>query len=560
MSTSAKSSILLLMRTKYIFITGGVISTLGKGVTTGALAALLQAKGYRVTCVKCDAYVNIDAGTMNPTEHGEVFVTEDGVETDQDIGIYERFLNRRLGTVNYLTTGQIYKSVIERERNLEYDGKCVEVVPHVPEELIRRLKQAAEKDEADIVLSEIGGTVGEYQNVLFLEADRMLKREHSNDVVNIHVSYLPIPETVGEMKTKPVQYSIRTLQSAGIQPEFVVCRASRPLDEKRKEKIALFGNVEVDNIISNHDVESIYEVPLIFEKQRFAEKILKALNLPKKRTKVARGNTVHAWHQLVKKIKRVDEPVKIGIIGKYFDTGDFVLEDSYISVIEAIKHAAWAFNRKPIIQWIDSKIFERGAVDELEKLMECDGLIVPGGFGKRGIEGKINAISFARTHKIPYLGLCYGMQLAVIEFARNVLKLEEAHTEEIEPKTKYPVIHTLPEQLKLIAGKKYGATMRLGAYDCVLDKASQVFSLYKRSKISERHRHRYEFNNEYRQQVEQAGLKVSGINPERNLVEIVELADHPYFVGVQFHPEFESRPLKPHPLFVGLVQAGIEKK
>ena len=294
------------MRTKYIFITGGVISTLGKGVTTGALAALLQAKGYRVTCVKCDAYVNIDAGTMNPTEHGEVFVTEDGVETDQDIGIYERFLNRRLGTVNYLTTGQIYKSVIERERNLEYDGKCVEVVPHVPEELIRRLKQAAKKDEADIVLSEIGGTVGEYQNVLFLEADRMLKREHSNDVVNIHVSYLPIPETVGEMKTKPVQYSIRTLQSAGIQPEFVVCRASRPLDEKRKEKIALFGNVEVDNIISNHDVESIYEVPLIFEKQRFAEKILKALNLPKKRTKVARGNTVHAWHQLVNKIKNIN--------------------------------------------------------------------------------------------------------------------------------------------------------------------------------------------------------------------------------------------------------------
>jgi CTP synthase len=436
----------------------------------------------------------------------------------------------------------------------------VEVVPHVPEELIRRLKQAARKDEADIVLSEIGGTVGEYQNILFLEADRMLKREHANDVANIHVSYLPIPQTVGEMKTKPVQYSIRTLQSAGIQPEFVVCRSSRPLDEKRKEKIALFGNVEVDNIISNHDVESIYEVPLIFEKQRFAEKILKALKLPKKRTTVSRGSTVHAWNQLVKKIKRVDEPVKIGIIGKYFDTGDFVLEDSYISVIEAIKHAVWAFNRKPVIQWLDAKNFERGALEELEKLKECDGIIVPGGFGKRGIEGKINAINFARIHKIPYLGLCYGMQLAVVEFARNVLQLEGAHTEEIEPKTKYPIIHTLPEQLKLIAGKKYGATMRLGAYSCVLDKSSQVFSLYKKNKISERHRHRYEFNNEYRDSVEKAGLKVSGVNPERNLVEIVELADHPYFVGVQFHPEFESRPLSPHPLFVGLVKAGIKRR
>lgn len=546
------------MRTKYIFVTGGVISTLGKGVTTAAIAALLQAKGYKVTCVKCDAYVNIDAGTMNPTEHGEVFVTEDGVETDQDIGTYERFLNRRLSRANYLTTGQIYKSVIERERNLEYDGKCVEVVPHVPEELIFRLKQAAEVGGADIVLTEIGGTVGEYQNVLFLEADRMLKREHINDVVNIHVSYLPIPETVGEMKTKPVQYSIRTLQSTGIQPEFVVCRARRPLDEKRKEKIALFGNVDIDNIISNPDVESIYEMPLIFEKQRFGEKILKALRLPKKRGESPRGSTINAWQELVKKIKRVEQPVKIGIIGKYFDTGDFVLEDSYISVIEAIKHAAWALKRKPVIQWLDAKMFEHCVASELEKLNEYDGLIVPGGFGKRGVEGKINAIGFAREHKIPYLGLCYGMQLAVIEFARNVLGLKDAHTQEIEPKTKYPIIHTLPEQLKLLASKKYGATMRLGAYSCALDKTSKVYSLYKRNKISERHRHRYEFNNEYRKQAEEAGLRAVGVNKERNLVEIVELADHPYFVGVQFHPEFGSRPLKPHPLFLGLVKAGIE--
>jgi len=340
------------MSTKYIFITGGVISTLGKGVTSASIAALLQAKGYRVTCVKCDAYVNIDAGTMNPTEHGEVFVTRDGVETDQDLGTYERFLNRPLSRRNYLTTGQIYQAVIQRERNLEYNGKCVEVVPHVPAELIRRLKIAAKEDAADIVLAEIGGTVGEYQNVLFLEADRILKLELPHDVINIHVSYLPVPKTVGEMKTKPVQYSIRTLQATGIQPEFVVGRSELPLDEKRKEKIALFGNVDVQNIIANPDVASIYEVPLVFEKQHFAEKIINILKLPK-RTKPT-GPTITAWRNLAKTIHNVEKTVRVGIVGKYFDTGDFVLEDSYICVIEAIKHAAWAHTMKPKIQWIDS--------------------------------------------------------------------------------------------------------------------------------------------------------------------------------------------------------------
>ncbi|HBH46448.1 MAG: CTP synthase [Candidatus Jacksonbacteria bacterium RIFOXYC2_FULL_44_29] len=543
------------MATKYIFITGGVISTLGKGITSASIAALLQAKGYRVTCVKCDAYVNIDAGTMNPTEHGEVFVTSDGVETDQDVGSYERFLNRRLSKLNYLTTGQIYQKVIERERNLEYGGKCVEVVPHVPEEIIRRLKQAAVADKAEVVLAEIGGTVGEYQNVLFLEADRLLKRESPGNVINVHVSYLPIPATVGEMKTKPVQYSIRTLQSTGIQPEFVVGRSSLPLDERRKEKIAVFGNVDIKNIISDPDVSSIYQVPLIFEEQAFAERIIKLLGLPKRGKPT--GARLSDWQKLVKKIAEVSEPVKIGIVGKYFDTGDFVLEDSYISIIEAVKHASWSLSRKPEIQWIDSHEFEVSPAN-LKKLDGYDAIIVPGGFGSRGVEGKIKAIEYVREHKIPYLGLCYGMQLAVIEFARNVLHLPKANTEENDRQTPDPVIHILPEQKKLLAKHDYGATMRLGAYDCTLKKSSSVYKLYGSEKISERHRHRYEFNNDYRAKIEQAGLKVVGVNTERDLVEIVELEGHPFFVGVQFHPEFESRPLAPHPLFVGLIRAGIK--
>ena len=559
------------MATKYIFVTGGVISTLGKGITSASIAALLQAKGYKVTCVKCDAYVNIDAGTMNPTEHGEVFVTADGVETDQDIGNYERFLNRPLSKLNYLTTGQIYQKVIERERNLEYGGKCVEVVPHVPEELIRRFKQAAQNDQADIVIAEIGGTVGEYQNILFLEADRMLKRESPGNVINIHVSYLPIPSTAGEMKTKPVQYSIRTLQSAGIQPEFVVGRSERQLDDRRKEKIAVFGNVNINNIISDPDVKSIYEVPLVFEEQRFAEKILRTLRLPAnaagkpaklaglpKRQPKKSAVTIKQWHELNQTIKTANEPIRVGIVGKYFDTGDFVLEDSYISVIEAVKHAAWSINRKPQIQWIDSQTFEKSA-QQLSKLKNYDAIIVPGGFGSRGVEGKIKAIEYVRKNKIPYLGLCYGMQLAVIEFARNVLGLAGAHTEEINPKTPHPVIHILPEQKKLIAKQRYGATMRLGAYDCALAKQSKVYKLYGQLNISERHRHRYEFNNDYRNQIEKAGFKVVGVNQERDLVEIVELEKHPFFAGVQFHPEFQSRPFAPHPLFIGLVKAGTER-
>lgn len=554
MSVRSRPAAPFTMRTKYIFVTGGVISTLGKGITTSAIATLLESKGYRVTCVKCDAYVNIDAGTMNPTEHGEVFVTNDGVETDQDVGNYERFLHRSLSRVNYLTTGQVYQKVIERERNMEYGGRCVEVVPHVPEEVIRRLKEAAKTDDAGIVIAEIGGTVGEYQNVLFLEADRLLKRESPKDVINIHVSYLPIPKSVGEMKSKPVQYSIRTLQAAGIQPEFVVARSERPLDDKRKEKIAVFGNVSYDNIISNPDVSSIYEIPSLFARERLAEKIVKALNLPKS----ARAPRISfaKWERLPARIKSARTPVRIGIVGKYFDTGEFILEDSYISVIEAIKHAAWRLNREPEIQWLDSQEFETSP-RALSKLRNFNAIIVPGGFGSRGVEGKIKAIEYARTRKIPYLGLCYGMQLAVVEFARHVLEKPRAHTEEIDPKTPDPVIHLLPEQKSMMEKKQYGASMRLGRYECALAAGSLARRLYKNSVIHERHRHRYELNNEYRADLEKHGFLVSGVNPERNLAEIVELKNHPFFVGVQFHPEFQSRPLEPHPLFTGLVKAGI---
>ncbi len=543
------------MRTKYIFVTGGVISTLGKGITTASIAALLEAKGYRVTCVKCDPYVNIDAGTMNPTEHGEVFVTHDGVETDQDVGNYERFLHRSLSRVNYLTTGQVYRSVIERERNLEYGGRCVEVVPHVPEEVIRRLKEAAKRDEADIVIAEIGGTVGEYQNVLFLEADRLLKHASPKAVINIHVSYLPIPKSVGEMKSKPVQYSIRTLQAAGIQPEFVIARAERPLDDKRKEKIAVFGDIPYENIISNPDVSSIYEIPELFARERLAEKIVKVLGMGG--AALAPRFSFERWKKLAARVKSVHIPIRVGIVGKYFDTGEFILEDSYISVIEAIKHAAWRLNRKPEIQWLDSQEFE-SSPQALAKLNDFHAIIVPGGFGSRGVEGKIKAIEYARKRKIPYLGLCYGMQLAVIEFARHVLLKPRAHTKEIDPKTPDPVIHILPEQKKLMAHKQYGASMRLGSYECALAKGSLSRRLYKKPLIRERHRHRYELNNEYRDEFEKRGMSVVGVNRERNLAEIVELHDHPFFIGVQFHPEFQSRPLEPHPLFVGLIKAGIK--
>ena len=545
------------MRNKYIFIVGGVMSGVGKGIAAASIGAILKSKGYRVTALKCDPYVNVDAGTMNPTEHGEVFVTKDGDECDQDMGNYERFLDEDLTKTNYMTTGRIYQSVIQGERNLDYGGKCVQVIPHVSGEIINRIQNAAKKCKAEIIITEIGGTVGEYENLLFLEAARMLKFQHPKDVTFVLVSYLPIPGKIGEMKTKPTQHANRQLNACGIQTDFILCRSEKPIDEKRREKLAVFCNIKPENAISAPDVDSIYDIPVNFEDEKLGEKILKCLGAkPRKKDLVG-------WRKMVSEAKSATKEVKIGIVGKYFDTGDFVLSDSYISVIEAVKHACWSQNLKPNLVWISSEQYEKDK-NKLKDLKEYDGIIIPGGFGSRGIEGKIAAAGFCRENKIPYFGLCYGMQIATIEFARNVCDLKGANSEEINLNTSHPVIHIMPDQLKKLKEKDYGGSMRLGSYKCKLEEGTKSFEAYKEIKnpisgkppiISERHRHRYEFNNEYRDKLVKKGLVIAGTNPERDLVEIIELPNHPFYIGVQFHPEFQSRPGRPHPLFSEFIKA-----
>jgi CTP synthase len=537
---------------KFIFVVGGVMSSVGKGVTTASIGRLLQSKGYRVTAIKADPYINVDAGTMNPTEHGEVFVTEDGDECDQDIGNYERFLNTDIYSINYMTTGRVYETVIHKERNLEYKGKCVEVVPHIPLEIIRRIKNAQKKSKADVTIIEVGGTVGEYQNILFLEAGRMMKQKNPQDVIFVLVSYLPIPKRVGEMKTKPTQTAARTLNSAGIQADFIIARSERSLDKKRKEKLAIFCGIEPENAISAPDVNYIYEIPIFFEKDKLGEKILAKLNLKSK------PSALTDWKKVLKNIKTAKKELKIGVVGKYFGTGDYTLADSYISVIEAVKHACWANNVKPNLTWIDSEEYEKNA-RKLKELSKYDGIIVPGGFGGRGIEGIIKAIKYLRENNIPYFGLCYGMQLACVEMARNVVGVKDAHTLEINPKTANPVIYANPFQQKNILENRYGGTMRLGSYKCRLSKDSIAIKAYKQNIITERHRHRYEFNNKYKSRLEKAGVAFSGVNPETGLVEIIEYKKHPWFVGVQFHPEFKSRPLMPHPLFYSFIAAAKKR-
>ncbi len=539
---------------RYIFIVGGVMSGVGKGVATASLGRILKSKGFKVTALKIDPYINVDAGTMNPTEHGEVFVMDDGTECDQDIGNYERFLDETLTTENYMTTGRVYRTVIKRERNLEYGGRCVEVVPDIPNEVIARIKRAARKNKADFTLIEVGGTVGEYQNMLFLEAGRMMRLKNPKDVVFILVSYLPIPSTIGEMKTKPTQTAARILNEVGIQPDIILGRAEVPLDEPRKRKISIFCSVQKEDVISAPDTESIYEVPLSYEKENLGNKVLKKFGLrPRKRN-------LKEWKKLVTRIKTARKKVKIGIVGKYFKTGDFTLMDSYISVIEAIKHAAYFFGRKPEIHWLSAEKYKRRS-DSVKELKGYDGIIVPGGFGVRGIEGKLKAIEFVRKNKIPFLGLCLGMQVAVIEFARNVCNLKEANSAEFSKKTKYPVIDVMPEQKALLREKRYGGTMRLGAYKCELKKDTKSFKAYGRKKyIFERHRHRYELNNNFRKTLEEKGLVMAGVNPTKDLVEIVEIKEHPFFVATQFHPEFKSNPLKPHPLFRDFIEASIKKR
>jgi len=487
------------MATKFIFIIGGVMSSVGKGIATASIGKILQSKGYRVCMIKCDMYINIDAGTIRPTEHGEVFVGEDGIEADQDLGNYERFTDISSTRDNYITTGQIYKTVIEKERNLEYGGEDVEVVPDIPNEIIRRIKKSSQKNKSQVAIIEIGGTVGEYQNLLFLEAARMMRLKSPNDVLFILVSYLPIPKKVGEMKTKPTQYAARSLNSAGIQADFILARAEKLLDKKRREKLSIFCNIPIENIISAPDTDSVYEVPLNFEKEELGNKILQKFNLNSQR------NDLRDWEQLVKKIKSIKKQVKIAVVGKYFATGDFVLSDSYISVIEAIKHASWANDVNPNLTWIDSKKIE-GSPDRVKILNNYDGIIVPGGFGSRGVEGIIKAIKYARVNQIPFLGLCYGMQLAVIEFARNVASFKDANSTEINPKTKYPVIDLMEEQKEKLKEKKYGGTMRLGAYKCRLQQGTRAYKAYNNSLIFERHRHRYEFNNKYKNDLENKGM------------------------------------------------------
>ncbi len=536
---------------KFIFVCGGVMSGIGKGVTTASIGRILKSRGFSVTAAKIDPYLNVDAGTMNPTEHGEVFVTEDGMECDQDIGNYERFLNVSISRDNYMTSGLVYQTVINRERNLEYGGKCVEIIPHIPEEVIRRLERAAKKAKADVVLVEVGGTVGEYQNLLFLEAGRMLRLQRPNDVLFVLVSWLPIPDMIGEMKTKPTQYAVRSLNTMGIQPDIIIARSSRVIDEPRKRKLSIFCNMSEKDIISAPDIRSIYEIPINFERDKLSERIMEKLSIKPKKTDLVE------WRKFVRKTHNAKDSVNIGIIGKYFSTGDFVLSDSYISVIEAVKHAAWNQNKKPVITWLNAEAYEQNP-KKLKELLKFDGIVVPGGFGERGVEGKIRAIEFCRTHDIPFFGLCYGLQLATIEYARHVCKLKDAHTTEVRAETKHPVIHTLPEQLANIQEKRMGGSMRLGAYTCEIVPGTRAHAAYKAKLITERHRHRYEVNNDYRDTLEKNGLIFSGINPERNLVEIIELKKHPFFLATQFHPEFKSRPLEPHPLFVGFIKAAAK--
>jgi len=547
---------------KYIFVAGGVMSGIGKGVATASVSRILKSKGFKVTAIKIDPYINIDAGTMNPIEHGEVFVTDDGTECDQDVGNYERFLDENLTTDNYITTGRVYETVIHKERNLEYGGRCVEVVPDIPNEAIFRIKKAGKITGADFVLIEIGGTVGEYQNMLFLEAARMMKLQRPKDILFVLISYLPIPEMIGEMKTKPTQMAVRLLNEAGIQPDIILGRSRLPLDEPRKRKISIFCNVGPEDVVSAPDIESIYEIPVNFEKEKLGKRILKKFGLrPKK-------ENLRDWQKLVKTIKSAKKPVKIGIVGKYFETGKFTLMDSYISIIEAAKQASWFHQRKPEIHWLSAENYEKHS-RSLRELKKFDGIIVPGGFGGRGAEGKIKAIEFCRKQKIPYLGLCFGMQLAVVEFARNVCGLKRANSTELAPNCPQPVIDVIPEQKALLKEKKYGGTMRLGGYVCKIKPKTLSFQAYRLAlrspeseggclKTSERHRHRYELNNDFREVLERKGMVMAGINPEKDLVEIIELKNHPFFVGTQFHPEFKSRPLRPHPLFREFIKASIK--
>ncbi len=550
---------------KYIFVVGGVMSGVGKGIATSSIGTILHAKGYNVNLSKVDPYLNVDAGTMNPTEHGEVFVLNSGLETDQDMGNYERFLNRDVLKDDYMTSGMVYRDVIERERNLGYGGKCVEAVPHIRDEIVRRFEHAAKVNKSEISIIEIGGTVGDYQNIMFIEAARLLKIKHPDDVIFIMVSYLPIPSKIGEMKSRPTQNAIHQLASYGVYTDIIIARSEKPVDKKRKEKIAIACNIKEENVISAPDIDSIYDVPVNFENDKLAEIILKTFKLEPRK-----GEGLGKWKTFAKEVKNFNKEVNIAIVGKYFNTGDFVLSDSYLSVIEAIKYSACANKVKPKIHTINARDFESddpNFVPDYSSLKNFDGIIVPGGFGETGITGKLNVIRYARENKIPYFGLCYGMQLMTIEYARNVLGLENANTAEIDPSSEHLVIDIMPDQKKKLEEGNYGGSMRLGIYKANILKGSTAYRAYLASgfhgnalSIEERHRHRYEVNPNYIERLEKGGLVFSGKSPDGSLMEIAELSDHPFFLGTQFHPEFLARPMRPHPLFTEFIKASINNK
>jgi len=558
---------------KYIFVSGGVISGIGKGTTAASIAYLLKSAGYKVAPIKFEGYLNIDAGTINPIEHGDPFLCEDGTETDMDIGTYEKFLNEDMGRDNFVTMGQIYKTIIDKERRFEYNGEDVEAI-HISEEIIHRIKHLASIKNSEIVIIELGGTAGEYWNVFFYEAARLLTLKNPGDVLHVHVSYMPTPHHLGEPKTKPTQLSVRTLNTLGIQPDFIIARSEKPLDQRRKDRLALFCNMYPEDIISNPDMISPYEIPLVLHKQNLDKKILQKLSLE------IRKPDLKFLERLLAQIKAPKKKqIEIAIVGKYFGTGDYQLRDSYAALFDAIDHASWQLGVSVKTKWIDAEKVESHVAKAMrdkknpeqgvgEVIGMPNGIIVPIGWGERGAEGMVRAASYAREEKIPYLGLCYGMQLAVVAFARDVLGFKDANTTENDPNTSHPVIYLIPSQIEFMRARAYGGTMRLGAWDAVVKKGTKAWELYdkyneftdkNRGLTSERHRHRYEFNNNYAQDFEKNSFVVSGRSIKENLVEIIEIPDHPFYLGTQGHPEYKSRPLRPHPIFLGFIDACSKK-
>ena len=531
--------------TKYIFVTGGVVSSLGKGIVAASVGRVLKNRGLKVTLQKFDPYLNVDPGTMSPYQHGEVFVTEDGAETDLDLGHYERFIDVNLGQYSNVTAGRVYSSIIEKERRGDYLGGTVQVIPHVTNEIKSRVLLAGESSDADVVITEIGGTTGDIESLPFLEAIRQIRSDLGREnVCYIHCTLLPYIKAAGEMKTKPTQQSVKELRGLGIQPDIIVVRNELALTDELRAKISLFCDIPKQNVIESRDVSNLYQLPLNLKAQKIDDIVLKHFNL------TAKEADMEEWTSLVERVDNLKDEVRIALVGKYVE-----LHDAYISVVESLKHAGYKHNSKVKIDWIQSEDITEENVHEY--LREADGILVPGGFGDRGVEGKITAIKYARENKVPFFGICLGMQLAAVEFARNVCGLTGAHSSELDPNTPYPIINLLPDQENVV---EMGGTLRLGSYPCTLMEGSQAHKEYGEINITERHRHRYEFNNFYRERLTNKGLVLSGVSPDGRLVEIVELPEHPWFVAGQFHPEFKSRPEKAHPLFAGFIKASLENK